>query len=207
MVKWNYNEGLRVRIKSVVFNESTFAWLHLVLSCSLSVRLSSFDLSIFRLFSLWISANVQSTEMSNRFIRNKNPLHGLNLYFPHLCSLHILSIRPPCCLQWNTTDHKCCSTLKGPGPSLKSFVLFCFVCLFVCLLGPASRRGQVLNATSDTCQENNMYIFAFFVLVFYVKQKSVRKSYFHSETKTYSVECLCYYWKSTDRWFDHTKTW
>ena len=37
-------------------------------------------------------------------------------------------------------------------------------------------------------------------------KKNVRKSYFHSETKAYAVECLCYYWNATDRWFDHTKT-
>ena len=32
--------------------------------------------------------------------------------------------------------------------------------------------------------------------------KRYRKSYFHSETKSYSVECLCYYWNATDRWFN-----
>ena len=63
------------------------------------------------------------------------------------------------------------------------------------------RRGEKLNATSHVSRVTT-YIFLHSVSLHYSMRykKSVRKSDFHCERKSYFVECLCYYCKAaTDR--------
>ena len=69
-------------------------------------------------------------------------------------------------------------------------------------------KSQKLDTRRRGTWELERHITHSLPLIYSVLYKeSVRKSYFHSETKSYSVECLCYCRTTTDRWFDHTKTW
>ena len=72
----------------------------------------------------------------------------------------------------------------------------------------ARRRGENLNTKSHVSRATTWLFLHSLSLIYSMwGKKSVKKSHFHSETKSYSVEYLCYYWNATDRWFDHTKTW
>ena len=68
-------------------------------------------------------------------------------------------------------------------------------------------RGENLNATSHVSRAAICIFLHSFSLIYSMwGKKSARKFYFYYEAKSFSVDCLCYYWNATNRWFDRTKT-
>ena len=74
---------------------------------------------------------------------------------------------------------------------------------------PESQKLDMTRHAEESRVKSQQHVYFCILCLWFILwyKKSVRKYFFYSETKSYSVECLYYYCNATDWWFDHNKTW